>query len=284
MYKYYIYILIFIIIIYIFTCQESSSTLIKSKNIINIPHFIPKQSNNYVDNPHNIPLTIYQSWHSHELPEKMAFNIYKNLSNNPEFDYYLYSDEECRSFIQDNYDSDVVNAFDSLIPGAYKSDLWRYCILYKNGGIYFDLKFYTKAPLVSILKYGSTLLIKDRFMNIYDRKSKYNVYNAFMISTANNIIFKQCIDDIVNSCKFKLYKKNPLDITGPGLLGYIIMQYSSDKYNNYVKLIHTNGGIVKFINNDIAILGEYPEYRDDQQLFQKTKRYHQLWHSRNVYK
>ena len=27
-----------------------------------------------------------------------------------------------------------------MVPGAYKADLWRYCILYIYGGIYIDIK------------------------------------------------------------------------------------------------------------------------------------------------
>jgi mannosyltransferase OCH1-like enzyme len=247
------------------------------------PRYRSKINNNHINNPFNIPLTIYQSWHSNNFPKNMTLNIQKLISMNPEFDYYLYSDIDCRLFIKNNFDEDVINAFDTLIPGAYKSDLWRYCILYINGGIYLDLKFYCKIPLKNILIYGSTLLCKDRFLEHMDIIDKDNVYNAFMISIPNNIIFIHCINDIVNSCKFKLYKNSPLSVTGPGLLGYIIMKYEPDKYNEYVKFIHEDGGIIKVINDDIIILGEYSEYRYDQKLYPKKKHYHKLWLTKNIY-
>ena len=60
---------------------------------------------------------------------------------NPEFEHYLYDDDDCRNFISKHFDEEVVEAFDLLIPGAYKSDLWRYCILYVTGGIYLDIKY-----------------------------------------------------------------------------------------------------------------------------------------------
>ena len=44
-------------------------------------------------------------------------------------------------FIKNNYPVDVLEAFNKLIPGAYKADLWRYCVLYKLGGIYLDIKY-----------------------------------------------------------------------------------------------------------------------------------------------
>lgn len=284
-----LYVLIIIIIIYIFNSDYYYNDLKfiqyakNNKYKILFPKYVSKISNNQIENPFNIPLVIYQSWHSDNVPRNMALNIKKLISFNPEFDYYLYSDNDCRNFIQNNFDQDVLDAFDTLIPGAYKSDLWRYCILYINGGIYLDLKFCFEIPLKNILIYNSTVFVKDRFLNYMVPREKNNIYNAFMISIPNNTIFKHCINNIINSCKLKLYKKSPLAVTGPELLGYIVMKYEPDKYNEYVKFIHEDGGIIKIINSDIIILSEYPEYRYDLKLYKKKKHYHQLWNDKNIY-
>ena len=57
---------------------------------------------------------------------------------NPLFTHYVFSDNDRRLFIEQHFDTTVLHAYDSLIPGAYKADLWRYCVLYINGGIYLD--------------------------------------------------------------------------------------------------------------------------------------------------
>ena len=88
-----------------------------------------------------IPLNIFQTWHTKKLPPKMFNSIQVIRRFNPRFRYYLFDDNDCREFIKKNYDSDILNAYDSLIPGAFKADLWRYCILYKMGGIYLDIKY-----------------------------------------------------------------------------------------------------------------------------------------------
>ena len=76
-----------------------------------------------------IPLNIYQTWHTTtDLPPLMNKNVELIKSNNPRFNYYLFDDNDSRLFIQNNFPSKVLNAYDSLIPGAYKADLWRYCI------------------------------------------------------------------------------------------------------------------------------------------------------------
>jgi mannosyltransferase OCH1-like enzyme len=44
----------------------------------------------------------------------------------------------CEKFIKDNFDENVYNAYQKLPMNVMKADLWRYCIIYKNGGIYAD--------------------------------------------------------------------------------------------------------------------------------------------------
>ncbi len=88
-----------------------------------------------------IPLKIYQTWHSKDLPTRMKQSVERLKARHPRFEHFLFDDNDCREFIAKNFDNNVLKAFDSLIPGAYKADLWRYCILYKNGGIYLDIKY-----------------------------------------------------------------------------------------------------------------------------------------------
>ena len=88
-----------------------------------------------------IPLNIYQTWHTTSLPPKMQQAVNTIKAHNPEFQHFLYDDNMCREFIKNNFPEDVLRAYDYLIPGAYKADLWRYCILYKKGGIYLDIRY-----------------------------------------------------------------------------------------------------------------------------------------------
>jgi len=78
----------------------------------------------------NIPLNIFQSWGTLDLPLHMKNNVDKLQQDNPEFKYYLYDDNMSRNFIMEYFDNEIVYTFDKLKPGAFKSDLWRLCILY----------------------------------------------------------------------------------------------------------------------------------------------------------
>jgi len=255
--------------------------------LYDFPHHIPRRSKQEEEVRNGVPLVIYQSWKSHEVPKGMRDNILRLLKANPEFDYYLYSDEESAAFIADNYDKDVLEAFHTLKPGAYKSDLWRYCILYKLGGVYLDIKYYSTVPLIGVIDETPTVYVRDTiaWTVTYDFFGPECIYNGFMVSPPKNEIFKLCIDEIVESCKNRLYRKNHIDITGPCMLGRIMDKtYSPDfikkspfHFNNIYDTIDYRGNV---------ILRQYEMYRKEQQrMFKKDgkKHYYILYKNRDVY-
>jgi len=231
-----------------------------------------------------VPLVIYQSWQTNSVPDYMHACVKKLIATNPEFDYYLYSDKHCRLFIKKYFDREVLNAFDSLKPGAYKSDLWRYCILYKKGGVYLDIKYYSVVPLLPIVEKNPLIYVKDVGLGCNNNTYK-GLYNAFIVSPPGNSIFKYCIDDILDSCKFKLYRTNYLDITGPCLLGRIVNKYNSVNYINELKFHHVSVKFkpVSIYFGDLKIIEAYPEYRHEQRTKTKTQHYSILWDKKAVY-
>ena len=64
--------------------------------------------------------------------------------------HYLFNDDACREFLAMTFPTDVVYAYDRLIPTAFKADLWRYCILYMFGGVYMDIKYKWNSDTVTI--------------------------------------------------------------------------------------------------------------------------------------
>ena len=158
-----------------------------------------------------------------------------------------------------------------------------------------DIKLCTVEPLINIIKDNPVIFVKDYNHPLHFISSLIphnGIYNAFMVSPPNNIIFKKCIDDIINSCKLKLYKKNFVDITGPNLLGEIyINEYSIDSFNKLkFKLSSDVYPFLYFMTNkqyitynERIIIKPYKEYRKEQRAFQKTKHYSKMWFEKDVY-
>uniref|UniRef100_A0A6C0ENF1 Glycosyltransferase n=1 Tax=viral metagenome TaxID=1070528 RepID=A0A6C0ENF1_9ZZZZ len=196
----------------------------KDENIICKYNLHIKQAlhkNVILKSPNIIPLNIYQTYETLNLPGVMkeAHTILK--SQNPEFMVHLYDDTMRREFIKTNFNTDVLKAYDTLIPGAFRADLWRYCIIYIKGGIYLDIKFIidsnTNLKLIDFVD-------KEYFVRDFPGPNREFMYNALMISKPKNKIYLKCIDQIIENTQNK-YTKECLNITGPGVLATSI-------YNN----------------------------------------------------
>lgn len=237
-----------------------------------------RKDNTLGGNIHTTPLVIYQSWMTENVPPGMKETIDHLLSMNPEFDYELHTDDDCRAFIQATFGDEVVKAFDCLKPGAYKSDLWRYCILYERGGVYLDIKMLTKKKLIEIVKEDDFLLVKDQ-EDIPDC-----FWNGFMISAPKMPLFKACIDEIVANVRAKHYGTGTLDITGPCMLGRMMKQYHPSYKAKYQFVEDPQYHyFVKEVATDAVVLEEYPTYRIELQSSQKTAHYGVLYENRDVF-
>jgi len=222
-----------------------------------------------------IPLNLYQTWHTKKLDEKMQECVDKLKLANPEFKHYLYDQSECAEFIKQNFDEDVLNAYNSIIPDAFKADLWRYCILYINGGVYLDIKYYTVNGFKLIELTDREYYVKDIEPN------GSGVYNAFMISKPGNKKLLNSINNIVENVKNKFYGESGFEPTGPLLLK---REFTEDEIDNLRLSIGENDCPTKTcINLDgRPILAIYKGYYETR----KTDRpdYHELWKTREIYK
>jgi len=251
------------------------------------------KSNNFeIKDSYNsvIPLNIYLTWSTKELPIKMQENVDIMRIVNPEFNIQLFDDNDCRDFIQNNFPKDILIAFDTLKPGAYKADLWRLCILYINGGIYADIKLNCINNFKFIALTEKEHLVLDR-PGIYWKEGEIGIYNALLVAKPKNILFLRCINKISENVKNKNYDFHCLYPTGPGLIGeeYIKMLRENESTMNIQTELNLcmDGNIIKnnhaIIFNNVIILKNYKEYRDEQKIFAKTKSYVEIYKLKQIY-
>jgi len=224
----------------------------------------------------SIPLNLFTMWHSKDLPPimKEVYEITKN--NNPEFKFHLFDVDDCRCFLMKNFEESVINAYDNLIPIAFKTDLWRYCILYIYGGIYYDIKFKTMNNFKFI-----ELLDTEYFCR--DMHSLDTVYNALLIRKAGCPILYKAIYKIVENVNNKFRGLGSLDPTGPILLTNCLTDYEKEKIGNDNAKLRLRNDVNIHFNNRI-ILMRYPEYREEQSIYQITEHYDKMWREGNIYK
>lgn len=234
-----------------------------------------------------IPKIIYKTGpiKSNKLPKDLLKIFNDTIKLNPDYKIQYFDDDMSRTFIKDNFNKHILDTYDSLIPGAYKADLFRYCILYKNGGVYSDLTQQFYLPLSRIINncYDRLVLVKD--VEKIDSNFKIPIQINFMATIPKQKIFKLAIDKIVFNVKNKYYGLNSLEPTGPSLFRKcfdqikpkyrmeIVFKRTSSKINgtggyifNTNELVYTNKALIheKYIKSNVH--------------------YGNLWHSRKIYK
>lgn len=95
-----------------------------------------------------VPRIIHQTWFEDVTAEK-----YPNMSRLIEsfkasgWEYQFYTDDVAQNFLSTHFPLEVREAYDALRPGAFKADLFRYCVLLIHGGVYADMDVMLESNL-----------------------------------------------------------------------------------------------------------------------------------------
>lgn len=149
------------------------------------------------------------------VPPKIAACIDTVIKNKGDFNHFLLNNESLRFLIRENFDPEVLLAYDALVPYTYKADLGRYCMLYRFGGWYFDASVRLAANLAYVPE--SDLIIFKDAPN--PGLQSWDLSTTVIYSKPNNDLFMRCIATVVANVKNNYYGINPLCPTGPSLFG-----------------------------------------------------------------
>lgn len=187
-----------------------------------------------------IPKIIHQTYKSHDLPAPIRIVIDELKYKNPNWAYRFYTDDDIFDYIKTHFDEYTLNAYQKINPvyGAARADLFRYLVLYREGGLYLDIKSTCVYPLDEIIK-DDDVFISAHWQNdigqiwenagIYQSLIKlgmqYGEYQQwFILCEKNSPIMKHIINEIINNILsyrawhygFRSYgKRGVLFVTGP---------------------------------------------------------------------
>lgn len=99
-----------------------------------------------------IPRIIHQTWFEGITPERYPQLLrLQNSWKNTGWEYKFYDDADVEQYITTNFPPRFLHAYQSLTPGAYKADFFRYLVLMKDGGIYADVDVMLDTTLDSFV-------------------------------------------------------------------------------------------------------------------------------------
>ena len=95
-----------------------------------------------------VPRIVHQTYF-----EPVTQDKYPNMSRLIEsfkqsgWQYKFYTDEMSLNFLSTHFPPEVREAYETLRPGAFKADLFRYCVLLIHGGVYADMDIMLESNL-----------------------------------------------------------------------------------------------------------------------------------------
>ena len=195
---------------------------------------------NYLNNINNtkilIPKRIIQTWENKNFEPEFQQIVDNWKINNPNYEYILFDANEREEFIKNNFDINILNIYNCIIPGAYKVDLFRYCYLYIYGGVYIDIDTLCLGKLDDFMLSNIEFIVPID-LNINPNEGNHNLACGFIASIPKHPILLECINKIVNNVKNDIIPFSKLDFTGPGVLGRCV--------NNFLGVEETSSFINK---------------------------------------
>jgi mannosyltransferase OCH1-like enzyme len=222
-----------------------------------------------------IPKTIIQTHNSAKFTKELFITQKIICDLNPDYEYIYFNDKQCSEFISTYFSYHVVKAYQTLTPGAYKADFFRYCYLYIHGGVYIDLKSVLQLPLHSILHYKLPLILVHDLYPI-------SISNIFIASGAKNPLFEDVIRYMTKQILAKNKGENLYDITGSVALGKAFNSHLKKPLDTkteltilpHTRILYHSYDIpekltsIKTHYNRIILYKTYSSYYDKQNTFQ----------------
>jgi len=130
------------------------------------------------------------------------------------------------------------SAYSNLSPGAYRADLWRYMVLWAEGGVYLDANLQLKEKLEEFIDFekDELVLVKDEGASHMkqDGWRGAGYWNAIMAASPFNVYLEGVIKGVVERIRNHQYGRSPIDVTGPQAL-YQELEKQGPEYKKHLR-------------------------------------------------
>ncbi len=108
-----------------------------------------------------VPKIIHQVYFSKQLPPIVQANVDKIRSMNPSWEYRFYDDDDMADYVGTQYGDAMLDSYCRINKkyGASRADFFRYLLMYKEGGVYLDIKSSMDRPLDAVLRPDDVYLL-----------------------------------------------------------------------------------------------------------------------------
>ncbi|HET8572693.1 MAG TPA: glycosyltransferase [Edaphocola sp.] len=155
-----------------------------------------------------IPKQIFQTFRSRQLPWITMYHIARLKRLNPEYAYHFYDDEMILEFLENEFPSEYLRAYNRLTIGAGKADFFRYAVLYKKGGVYLDLDVKVVKPFREFVLDSDQAIISNEI-------DKRLFVQWAMFFVPGHPFLEKTLENIIINIQERRYPNNIHATTGP---------------------------------------------------------------------
>ncbi|MEN0584421.1 MULTISPECIES: glycosyltransferase [unclassified Kosakonia] len=169
------------------------------------------------------------------LPAEVHASIDSLRQLNPDWEYYFYDEKKMLAYLHEHYGQEILALYEKINPqyGAARADFFRYLLMYREGGVYLDIKSSCTVPFSEVIPPDCEILLCnwdnkpqgcDNNMGKHEelaflKNGEYQQWNIIVAPASPYI--KAVIDEVVE--RLKRYKpwrygvgmRGVLNTTGP---------------------------------------------------------------------
>ena len=147
------------------------------------------------------------------VPAKQALHSFAEL--NPEYEMRIYTGRDCEEYITQSFGEQELSAYQELNPYSYKADLFKFLVLYNEGGVYSDFRQICLKPFREYIPSDA------KWFSTIDTGIKHNTGMAchLLAAAPKQPVFRTAIDMIIANVINRSYTCCMLGVSGPCLLG-----------------------------------------------------------------
>ena len=201
-----------------------------------------------------IPPILHRTSHLDRADLPLAIlELYRRTEReNPDWQVVYTSFDDGRKLLAQHFDPSVLDAFDCLIPAAFKSDLLRLCLVYLYGGAYSDFSQTFLVPLDELVDRSRDKLV----LSLDNPKTMLMLFrplglsNAFFAARPRHPFIAACISRLVANVQARYYGDDPMDPTGPRLWMKVLNQHQHAQGLDYRMSIGMVTPMIAALSND----------------------------------
>ena len=156
-------------------------------------------------------------YHAIGNTEKPSYSILSNAYMNPGYRLNYHNDASAKEYIRKYCGEEIAKVFECLMPSAYRADLFRFCAMYAEGGLYLDADLISIQTFETLYSPCAPFSLGHDFSFSYEKATE-GKQMKIIASQPQHQLSLCMIQNIAKHVKERQIGKGSLSVSGPLLL------------------------------------------------------------------